>query len=432
WERNCVMDSVNFHDASVLANGVIVTDYIWDVDGETLTGTDPKFQFLTPGIRQVSLSLAFDNFCSVFVSKSIDVAEELLPGFSNGPLCVGQVSEFQDVTIRQGDDVIEWLWDINGDTVITQMGMLDYPFQETGPQIISLTITTSNGCDQFVLKPLVVREVPNPGFETSIDFGAAPLTVVFTNTTPNAELFQWIFQDPNDTRSSARDTTFTFDVLGDYNVTLEATNEFGCKESSNKLIQVVVPDLEVELENVNLVEDNGNLKIVLSINNNGTVTIDEMDILINLGVLKFVEAFSGTIIPLQSSNYTLDFKIPNLTKEQLEFVCFTLKPLNELYIENDTSNNEICLNFEDRPLIFNPFPNPAKDQIRISLLIPETKKVDFRLINSRGESVLEKTVNDIPTGLNTIILETPGFNPGLYLLQVTYENTSELFRVVIR
>jgi len=102
------------------------------------------------------------------------------------------------------------------------------------------------------------------------------------------------------------------------------------------------------------------------------------------------------------------------------------------YIESDTSNNEICINFEDRPLIFNPFPNPAKEQIRISLLIPETNKVDFRLINSRGESVLEKTVNDIPTGFNTITLETPGFNPGLYLLQVTYENTSELFRVVIR
>jgi len=117
------------------------------------------------------------------------------------------------------------------------------------------------------------------------------------------------------------------------------------------------------LENVNLVEDNGNLKIVLSIINNGTVTIDEMDILINLGVLKFVEAFSGTIIPLKSSNYTLDFKIPKLTKEQLEFVCFELKPLNQ-YIESDTSNNEICINFEDRPLIFNPFPNPAKEQLQ--------------------------------------------------------------------
>jgi len=433
WERNCVMDSVNFHNTSELADGVNATDYIWDVDGETLTGTDPKFQFLTPGIRQVSLSMALDNFCSVFVSKSIDVAEELLPGFiNNGPLCLGQVSQFQDTTVRQGDDVIGWLWSINGDTIITQTGTLDYTFQETGPQMISLIVTTANGCDQFVSKNLVVDEVPNPGFETSIEFGAAPLTVDFTNTTKDADLFQWIFQDPNDTRSSARDPTFIFDVLGDYNVTLEATNEFGCKQSVSKLIQVVVPDLEVELENVNLVEDNGNLKIVLSIINNGTVTIDEMDILINLGALQFVEAFSGTIIPLQSSNYTLDFKIPNLTKEQLEFVCFALKPLNQLYIENDISNNEICVNFEDRPLIFNPFPNPAKDQVRISLLIPETKKVGFRLINSRGESVLEKTVNDIPTGLNTITLETPGFNPGLYLLQVTYENTSELFRVVIR
>jgi len=433
WERNCVMDSVNFHDTSEMVDGIMPTDYIWDVDGETLTGTDPKFQFLTPGIRQVSLSLAFENFCSVFVSKTIDVAEELLPGFiNNGPLCLGQVAQLQDTTSRQEDNVIEWLWDINGDVIITQMGMLDYTFQEIGPQMVSLTVTTANGCDQFISKSIVVNEVPNPRFETSIDFGAAPLRVDFNNTTQDADLFQWIFQDPNDTKSNARDTTFIFDVLGDYNVILEATNEFGCTQSVSKLIQVVVPDLEVELENVNLVEDNGNLKIVLSINNNGTVTIDEMDILINLGTLQFVEAFSGTIIPLQSSNYTLNFKIPNLTKEQLEFVCFALQPLNQLHFENDISNNEICVNFEDHPLIFNPFPNPAKDQVKISLLIPETKKVDFRLINSRGESVLEKTVNDIPTGFNTITIETPGFNPGLYLLQVTYENTSKLFRVVIR
>ena len=431
WERNCVMDSVNFHNTSELADGVNATDYIWDVDGETLTGTDPKFQFLIPGIHQVSLSLALDNFCSGFVSKSIDVAEELLPGFDHGTLCLGQVSQFQDTTSRQGDDIVGWQWNIDGETITTQIGMLDHIFQETGTQMVSLTVTTANGCDQFISKSIVVNEVPNPRFETSIDFGATPLTVDFTNTTQDADLFQWTFQDPNDTRSSARDTTFIFDVLGDYNVTLEATNEFGCKQSVSKLIQVVVPDLEVELENVNLVEDNGNLKIVLSIVNNGTVTIDEMDILINLGALQFVESFSGAIIPRQSNNYTLDFKIPNLTKEQLEFVCFELKPLNQ-YIESDTSNNEICVNFENRPLIFNPFPNPAKDQIRISLLIPETKKVDFSLINSRGESVLEKTVNDIPTGLNTITLETTGFNPGLYLLQVTYENTSELFRVVIR
>ena len=94
--------------------------------------------------------------------------------------------------------------------------------------IISLTgmALLINSCTEKEDKPDYYVNTPIAGFSWSGNEGPAPVTVQFNNTSQNADLFEWDFDDGH--VSSERDPAHTFynssDEPKNFNVVLKATD----------------------------------------------------------------------------------------------------------------------------------------------------------------------------------------------------------------
>lgn len=89
-------------------------------------------------------------------------------------------------------------------------------------------IPVGNGCtgDTAFFEVEVERNLPRANFTPTVSEGFVPLDVVFENTSENASIYFWDFGDGQTTEDP--NPLHTYDLPGQYTVTLIADNEIGC------------------------------------------------------------------------------------------------------------------------------------------------------------------------------------------------------------
>lgn len=113
---------------------------------------------------------------------------------------------------------------------------------------IDVTPTSANGCvglpESFTV---TIHPLPNPGLMPDVTQGCAPLTVNFSEiaSAPPSAICNWSFGDGS-TASACGSVTHTFDIAGEYDVSLTTTTLDGCTSTSaNTLITVTaLPEAE--------------------------------------------------------------------------------------------------------------------------------------------------------------------------------------------
>lgn len=70
--------------------------------------------------------------------------------------------------------------------------------------------------------------------------------------------------------------------------------------------------------------------------------------------------------------------------------------------------------------LWNVWPNPAKDQVNISLEIERTCKIQFQLVDNKG-SVVHQWIKESQPGANQFILNLEGLPSGAYHLAATWD-----------
>lgn len=116
-----------------------------------------------------------------------------------------------------------------------------YTYTQSGTYTITLTATNSVGCsDTETFSPFRVLELPLAQITANDNAGCAPFLVNFTNGSQvqgngmPLQSFQWSFADDNSTQSTtnvSQSVNHTFNTEGNFNVTLVATDIFGCVSS---------------------------------------------------------------------------------------------------------------------------------------------------------------------------------------------------------
>jgi len=66
----------------------------------------------------------------------------------------------------------------------------------------------------------------------------------------------------------------------------------------------------------------------------------------------------------------------------------------------------------------NIYPNPVTDNSRIEISLKEPTPVEFSIYNQVGQLAVAKG-ELLSSGTNTVIVNTSGLQPGLYLLRIT-------------
>lgn len=151
---------------------------------------------------------------------------------SNSPVCLRIPMLFTDTS----QSATVWLWDF-GDGVGTSSAQNpSYTYTEAGDYTVTLTATNSGGYRDNHQASVTVNPLPWVGFtfRSPVYVGE---TVVFTNTTSDAESYEWDFGDGVGT-SIVHTPSYTYTEPGDYTVTLKATNAYGCSDLYQSTIEV--------------------------------------------------------------------------------------------------------------------------------------------------------------------------------------------------
>jgi nitrogen fixation-related uncharacterized protein len=76
-------------------------------------------------------------------------------------------------------------------------------------------------------------------------------------------------------------------------------------------------------------------------------------------------------------------------------------------------------------------PNPARDQVTVSLRLEEAGTVRLSLIDMQGKAVRTTTTSEYSKGANAVPVDVSGLEKGIYFLKVQAGEAAETVKLVI-
>jgi len=137
-------------------------------------------------------------------------------------------------------DNLSFFWDFgDGNTSTTRNNL--HIYDTGGEYLIKLIVT--NGCGSDSSFRFVHIDEPIIDFTASNNFVLASENVTFTNLTSDASTYFWEFGDGS--TSTETNPTHSWDILGQYDITLIATSNSGCTSTLTKENFVTVSTIEI-------------------------------------------------------------------------------------------------------------------------------------------------------------------------------------------
>jgi gliding motility-associated-like protein len=161
------------------------------------------------------------------------------------PLCVS----FADLSTVNGGTLASWSWDFGDGTGTSQNPT--HCYNAPGIYSILLTVTTTDGCTNTITIPsyIEVYALPVAGF-TATPQPATMLNsnIAFTDTSTNANTWEWTFGDVPSSTSNQQNPSFLYTEPDCYQVTLQVTSLDGCVDTTRKEI-CIEPDVAIFVPN---------------------------------------------------------------------------------------------------------------------------------------------------------------------------------------
>ena len=215
--------------------------YFWsfnDGSGSTSDQENPLFTFSAVGNYEVTLAATNDCGTSYFTATVQIDAIPPTAGFSfnQSAGCAPYMIEFTDESM---DAPTSWSWEFPGGTPSASTEQHPTIVYETpGAFPVTLTVENAAGSNAVVVNDLIIiNDVPNADF-TYVESGG---TVTCTNTSINADSYEWLINDIIVVSSNEESPVFVFPEVGDFEIILIATNQCGSSSTSRIVNVEVVP-----------------------------------------------------------------------------------------------------------------------------------------------------------------------------------------------
>ncbi|MEA3505202.1 MAG: PKD domain-containing protein [Bacteroidota bacterium] len=249
--NTCSNAAVQFVDQSYSGSGAI-NQWIWDFgDGTDTTITFPQIpdvghQYANNGNYTVTLTIIDEFGCSDFIEHQVNVLASPAAEFSFDGGCLNEVVSFTDQSITNGGTAITgWTWNFDDPiSGINNQSTLQNPthfFTEADTFNVQLIISNTNGCMDTIFHQVGVSAPPAVAIEANdiscqgIEMQFRPDTLV-TDTAAIA-IFDWYFGDGSD-HVYGQNPLHTFELAGQYQVTLTVTDTVGCVNETAMLVVV--------------------------------------------------------------------------------------------------------------------------------------------------------------------------------------------------
>jgi len=156
----CVGTSLEFTNTSTGQ----ISSYSWDFgDGTTSTVESPVYTYSAPGDYLVRLTTNNASGCETSFEQLLTVHSEPIASFSAELACTGLPIQFNDESTVNNANIEAWFWDFgNGITSIEENPVAQ--FETAGEQTVSLTVTSTFGCQSSINQTIDVQPSPSAAF----------------------------------------------------------------------------------------------------------------------------------------------------------------------------------------------------------------------------------------------------------------------------
>ena len=162
----CLGSATNFTDASTSG----VDSWNWDFDNDGMVDNNsqnPNFTFTSIGTFPVNLEVSTGGLCSHDTTINITVVSQPTASYNFNSACLGETTLFNDASNGNGSSLNQWEWDFNNDGVIDNTSQNPSQiFSSSGSFTVSLTVTSSSGCEDTFTSSVDVFANPVADFTT--------------------------------------------------------------------------------------------------------------------------------------------------------------------------------------------------------------------------------------------------------------------------
>ncbi|MEZ4827356.1 MAG: PKD domain-containing protein [Bacteroidia bacterium] len=211
-----------------------LTSWLWSFgDGQNQAGPDPVHLYNGQGIYQAQLITANSKGCLDTIVHAVLVDSLPVVSFTVDPVCQNTPSLFVN-NVRPGTG---YAWDFGDGGVSTAPNPV-HIYTGFGNFPVQLIATTARGCVDSLTRSAEVYK--NPEADFSARFECEGTATAFINETlagTGTSLFSvWTFGDG--ASSVSANPTHLYSSYGNYNVTLQVTDNLGCKDTYSDNVRV--------------------------------------------------------------------------------------------------------------------------------------------------------------------------------------------------
>jgi len=258
--QSCDQVAVSFTPSTPVAT----SSYFWDFgDGNTLTTTSAATNhvYSTYGDYNVSLTVTTVDGCIGEQATDIIVNPIPVADFVSGTACHNSPVNFTNQTTISISNPTSLDWDFTSDGTVDLTtnqfpsgGDAQFTYPAAGTYNVTLTANSMGCASAPITFPVTVNPLPNPDFSTlsacegqAVDFVNSTDTVGLSPTT-----FLWNFNTAlglGSPTSTFENPNYTYPSSGNYSVSLQATNVFGCVNTDT--IPVTVDENPISIFTLN-------------------------------------------------------------------------------------------------------------------------------------------------------------------------------------
>jgi PKD repeat protein len=282
------------------------------------------------------------------------------------------------------------------------------------------------GCKDDTIIPFEINALPVVDFDFNPNYGTAPIDVSFTNLSQGAIAYFWSFGE-NNSGSLDENPTYTYTQNGIYNITLVASNLYGCSDSLTREIPIIPTELDVELSNLSVLKTSlpdGSVRYTprVLVKNVGSRAITTIDLLASIdSESKVAETWEGLLTIGQAFVYEFSsfFIVPN--SDLVDYLCVEAANVND-NTEINFSNNKVCEIQNGLIQSSNLYPNPTQETVFMDVITTKQGQLKLDLYDLLGRTIFADKTISVQKGYNQISIDCRSLQAGEYLVRMIYQD----------
>ncbi len=252
YAAGCMGAPVQFTDNTTTNGGSPIIQWYWNF-GDPASGAsntsnlqNPLHPFTGSGTYSVLLVSTSTAGCQDSIIQQVTISAPPIVTFTYSMGCAGSPVTFNpDPNLISSGNIASWLWDFGDGTGVSGAMSPSHSFSSHGNYMVTLTVTTVDGCIGVGSQSVYVAAIPVATFTAASTCIGTETQFIDHSYSPTGEpivAWNWIFGDPgsgSSNTSTMQNPTHTYNNPGHYNVSLTVTSTSGCISATQIPIEVL-------------------------------------------------------------------------------------------------------------------------------------------------------------------------------------------------